>query len=565
MDIKSYLLHCKALVSSVHLYSEAVDKLTLLAYQRLNPTWLCNNDPTPYQAHLKGLDHTLDTPLSFLSVDTNVLTPLTDLRNHPVTVQKLIADSPVIHGTTSMGYRTYRDDFIDKLGDFGHQRLMGILYPYTGDFPVKNGTILYYDPTKVEFQEFSLIPELQQWIYTSLQRWTNSGYILSDPLYVAGLLGVLYTHMVSRVVSIRDKHMGTNQAHSFHIDAFLGDYGLTELTNILTIPQKQLLVRELPNLINTAGTHATYSFLCTLAEMDTRVAITEFTTRLSSNVDMVDIVGVTDSVSLPWSTVEIAGLTGQPEMRVIKSLHHGAVLDNLPTIKIQVRGNSHLYYDIKKLMYVMWAYLTTTGQYTESLPVKLPGGTSVYLTAKQALNYYSIHRPIDGTSMATELFNIYSLAQKVDGYSGLDIVTFPVVQSVDSSRFKDLVEEIYYTQLQLRVAIDVTPMSERVYWEGEFFRTYTTTVSYIPDTTQFLDELNLPVLTDEYLDILFDTFTGYNSTTQVVLGNKANAYKHMFERLVSNSTHITTDTQYTTQCGIIQQPTFTATKITPLT
>jgi hypothetical protein len=545
MDTKSYLNMCIKLAQSVRIYNTTVAKQTLNYYQLHVPNWLgCGHiEDHPYVRHLRGLAAQSDAPAMIKSLDTGLMFDINGGYDiHPKTKQRLLENAK------------YFSEVADTIGAFGTQRLQGSILPYSGVAPLKNGTIIGYDSSLVEPDESMLIHDLQQWIYNTVHRWTNSGYIASDELYGAAFTGILYVHMPSAIVNIRDKYVNTQMAHSFHIDQYLCDYGLEAVLPILNSIQKYSLYKHLPWVIQYRGSNKVYDYLKHLITMDANVRISEYHTKVGvseENVVMLEDNGV---ITREISTVEMSSELNVSESKTITALRHGEHVDNLPVIKVSVAGNTNRYGTTFKHMLYMWGYWATNNKYIDSLPFTLPTGEIRTLSAKTAFYYYLIHRP---TSVYTDGFDndVFYCPSMLDvsGYTGQDLVEFVQFDVLDRSLFTQKVEQIIADTALLRSRIDtIYGESARPYWEGEFPRHHNNMLIIIPDKQTWLTEQQLPTLTDEYLDTLFDTFTGYSTSVLYQRLDKAQLYKGMLTHLLSMSTHVVTSAQTRSECNFFQ-------------
>lgn len=128
--------------------------------------------------------------------------------------------------------------------------ILGILYPVKLEIVTgaKNGEILYaggyikdylpdseltgFVPTMqvtsngiIEKQEMNVIPQLQKWIDKYLRRWTNPEYALTDDLYVAASISVMFMQIPSVIMNIRLENCNTIYAHSFHLKQYFESHG----------------------------------------------------------------------------------------------------------------------------------------------------------------------------------------------------------------------------------------------------------------------------------------------------------------------------------------------------
>ena len=545
MDAKSYLNMCIKLAQSVRIYNTTIAKQTLNYYQLHVPNWLgCEDiEDHPYVRHLCGLAAQTDAPAMIKSLDTGAMFDINSgYSTHPKTKQRLIENS------------AYFLDTAESIGPFGAQRLQGSIFPYTGAVPLKNGTIIGFDSTLVEDNEIMLIPDLQQWIYNTIHRWTNSGYIASDELYGAAFTGILYVHMPSAIANIRDKYVNTQMVHSFHIDQYLRDYGIDGPLAILNSEQKYSLYKHVAWVMQHRGSEQVYTYLKKLVALDTNVTLSEYHTEVGVSEENVVIVESKQGLTRTVSTIELSKELGIAETTVIKALTHGEHVDKLPIVKITVTGNTNRYGSTFKQMLYAWGWWAINNKYVDSLPVSLPNGEIRTLSAKTAFYYYLIHRP---TSLYTDGFDndVFYCPSMLDvsGNTGMDLVDFVKFDVVDKETFTAKVEQIIADTTLLRSKIDrIYGESLRPYWEGEFPRHHTNGLIVIPNKQTWLAEQQLSELSAEYLDKLFDTFTGYTTGKLYQRLDKAQLYKDLLTHLLSMATHVIAGKQPISECAFFQ-------------
>ncbi len=139
-----------------------------------------------------------------------------------------------------------------------------ILYPtdIATAIAAKDGQILAYDTSLVESNEYSLIEELQNYIYTYKQRWSNSAFEITDSLYIVANLGIMYLNLVPEVLNIRLKYAKTPQVNSFHVDQYLASHNaLNEYTNQFSLDEKLYLYRNINYIQRNAGLTSTFNSL----------------------------------------------------------------------------------------------------------------------------------------------------------------------------------------------------------------------------------------------------------------------------------------------------------------
>lgn len=220
---------------------------------------LNDNTTWKYYLNLQGLYHPTDIPMSIISLDT--------LQTIPFTVENL-----QINVATAKAY-TYGSSYYDELVlkyPTQENLIRGILNPVTltkdyetGQWLVPNdGTILWFDDALVESNETTLIPKLQTWLYRAMERWDVPGYRITDDLYAAAQLSVIYAHVPLKIMNIRLSACKTRHAHSFHITEYLASNGnLDVYLGAMSVRQKLWLYRNIQYIKRNAGKQSTFTWL----------------------------------------------------------------------------------------------------------------------------------------------------------------------------------------------------------------------------------------------------------------------------------------------------------------
>lgn len=206
-----------------------------------------------YYKNIAGEYHITDTLMSIVSLDTL----------ESITFTKANLE---IHRATAKGYvygSRYYNELLEKY-PLQEMLIRGILNPIDIDTAInaEDGTILYYDVSHIEENEYELIGKLQQWIYGFLVRWNVLDYRLSDDLYPAALLGVMFGGMSGYIMDLRSGFCKTNQAHSYHIREYLVSHGkLDRYMDILSKKQALFLYRNILYINHNAGLQSTFELL----------------------------------------------------------------------------------------------------------------------------------------------------------------------------------------------------------------------------------------------------------------------------------------------------------------
>lgn len=173
-----------------------------------------------YYKNLYGELHTTDTAFSIVAIEDQTLIPFNkaSLSTKPVTRHEY-------RYGTELYYRLVRKYPNMEL------YIKGVLYPSDPSYAIsaEDGTILQYDSSLVEDNEWFLITETQKWIYNWLSRWDNKGFGLTDDLYPAAKHAILSLYLPLRILAIRLKYSNPITSNSFYRDVYnTSHYDITE-------------------------------------------------------------------------------------------------------------------------------------------------------------------------------------------------------------------------------------------------------------------------------------------------------------------------------------------------
>lgn len=392
-ELRAYVATCIALTRSVYIHSTTVAKQTLHFFQtdpnyrQYNITCTSRYDH-PYYLHLMGesmLGIEEDIIIHSLDTDTDIiLTPLT-LVDHPKTRASLIQNKDFFYKAVS------------AIGDMGHQRLMGILYPITKVESLYDGQILYYDSSLVESSEYSLISELQTWIVTTLHRWTNSGYIATGRLYASALMGILYVNMVGAIMNIRDSKCKTPEVHTFYIDRWLSDYGIGDYLQNIPTAIKYRIYRNIEHLDYLKGSQKALEWWQDLLFADTVLQLRTYRHAPLYGASDYPITVVESTNGVPTRHLNAKAFselltdmdipTG--EVDVWNAWTYGQHLDMAGQVTVSTRSTAPLHWhSLEESMVHFWGWLSIQGNYQGSIQVTTEDDTVILMSIMDAFLYY---------------------------------------------------------------------------------------------------------------------------------------------------------------------------------
>lgn len=206
-----------------------------------------------YYLNISGEYHYLDLPMRIVSLDT--------LQEIDFTKENLL-----MHVATSKGYQFGSRLYKLLVSQYPNQEMLikGILYPVdiNAAIAAQDGKILGYPTGLVEVNEYSLIAKMQKWIYGYKARWTNQQFGVSDTLYPATALGIMYLNLVPVILNLRLEACKTNEVHSFHIQQYLASHGmLNKYIDNMTTKQALFFYRNIAYIERNSGRKETFDWL----------------------------------------------------------------------------------------------------------------------------------------------------------------------------------------------------------------------------------------------------------------------------------------------------------------
>jgi len=208
--------------------------------------------------HLAGRKHPTDDILKIKSLDT-----LEEIEFNRETM--------LIHTRTKrelMKQGSYYEDFINLYPGYDLY-IRAVIYDsifdpeaYENVEDIKELTIVAYDRSLIEYQELDIIHELQTYLYNYEVKRFITNYSLTDDLFLPAAIHILYHFIYTTILQLRLNHAKTSQAHSFHIQEFLGSrHHLDSFLKYLSFDQIFYLYRNTLYLDNHSGSNFTFKEL----------------------------------------------------------------------------------------------------------------------------------------------------------------------------------------------------------------------------------------------------------------------------------------------------------------
>lgn len=224
-----------------------------------------------YYKNICGEYHFSDEMIYITSLDTLEKIPFTK-------------ESFLIHRATLLAYAfgtRYYLELVDNHPD-KEQLILGVLYPADMQKAISSsdGTILSYNKTYVEPNEYSLIENIQKWIYNYKIRWDVKSFRVSDNLYPTSEHGVFYLQLVPLIINLRLEKCKTNEAHSFHIRNYLASHGrLDRYLEFMTKFQSLFFYRNINYIDRNNGKSYLFDWLMNNVLTHRNIPLSSFTMK----------------------------------------------------------------------------------------------------------------------------------------------------------------------------------------------------------------------------------------------------------------------------------------------
>lgn len=257
----------ETIVIKSELTAQAINKKLILQHgaQAVNPidktTW-------KYYLNLAGKYHPTDTKIIITSLDdlSQIVFDAQTLRNHTATAKAY-----------EYGSRYYRELVSQYPADY-EILILGVLYPIDINYAINadDFSVIGYPAKYVENNEASLINNINKWLRNFKTRWFNVQYTMSDNLYLASTLAVMYQHLVPLIIDLRLRACKTNEAHSYHIREYLSSHGmLDEYLDFMTKKQALFFYRNIAFIERNSGKTETFNWLLDKVLTQRDIPVTE--------------------------------------------------------------------------------------------------------------------------------------------------------------------------------------------------------------------------------------------------------------------------------------------------
>lgn len=508
-----------------------------------------------------------------------------------------------LHRATYRGYLYGTRLYTELVTQYPLQEslILGILYPADIDKAIaaEDGDILAYPKYLIEENEETLIYDLEVYIKKFLFRWYNKQFNLSDSLYCATVLGILYTNLVPAIINIRLRNCKTRQAHSYHVREYLASHGnLDRYLNYLTTKQALFFYRNIAYIERHSGSRDTFDWLVKNIFTERQLPLSEVNMKHDSSVLPDSLYNKIDFRLKPlneqYNSNALTELTFDELLEKELLLapgnfdyvedKHQAVKEKFENSLSSKVATKVLYsgivdytdatpFTLEDVLFNHWAYLSSVNHYNTYIRFKNPRtGNTVPISVKDAFIYawYCLSKAcgVEVTHIPTfratrvqriptpNINDIYKVVDKnyIKKDLGVELINMqpeiPILISTEAF-YNKCVEIFNVEQIHLKYIGNqehsyrralVQNMVNRLYMDinCEFRPTLTTMASFIDNS--FLPQVDYTK--DEYMQIFLDltmTATGADLNTTLSLRNLQRIMVELMTQLSSYSIHFIRD------------------------
>lgn len=364
-------------------------------------------DPTTwkYYLNISGEYHPIDEPMYVVSLDT-------------LEKIKFSRENLYLHRATARGYAYGTRHYQELVAQYPQQEMLilGILYPVDIDEAIAapDGKILGYAPGLVEPNEYSLVRKLQDWIDGYKKRWVNRQFGISDELYPATALGIMYLNLVPAILNLRLEACKTNEAHSFHVRQYLASHGLLDAyIDQMTTKQALFFYRNIAYIERNVGKRDIFNWLVEHIMTERSLPLAEYTMRhdltnqpdelypaltfrrtpvnMGYSSDLTDNITLRQILDKQDTLARDNGLYKPEVLPQIQEVMENSLSNVVQTKMLESSVIDHTNsspYTMEDILLNHWLYLSASDRYTAFIGVTNPRtGERIPLTVKEAYTF----------------------------------------------------------------------------------------------------------------------------------------------------------------------------------
>lgn len=543
-----------------------------------------------YYQNICGEYHFSDEMMYVTSLDT--------LENIEFTKENLSK-----HRATAKAYEYGNRHYREMVAKHPLQELLilGILYPAdkAKALAAEDGDVLSYPSYLVEDNEASLIGNIEKWVKDFRARWYNSQFAMSDSLYNATHLGIMYLQLVPLILNLRLQACKTEEAHSYHIRQYLGSHGyLDEYLDFMNKKQALFFYRNIAYIERNSGKTDTFEWLVEKVLTERRIPLAAY--EMEHNLEHLlnnyrPDVGFKKIALNPQTNTEAPRAYLLQEIldkeRIKARGNAEYIAEHIPDIDKEFKvslsdsvatkvleSNIIDYtdatpYTLEDILLNHWLWLAHKGNYSTHIGVKNPRtGARIPMTAKDAFVYYlycwtksfgitqvsipsfpALRVRRIPTPSVTDVMDVVDSSYLDAGYVEELILRQPAVGSIISTEaFYGLCLDIYQEAQRQRGDIsNAEHQYTRALLENAVNRLYCDAVCTLyPANTSYVDWLDdryLPhadLTQADFAVLVLDIFkeaTGIGLNTTVSLANLQRAMVSLMEKFSSYSIQFVTN------------------------
>ena len=421
--VRTLIIKCEETALAVYKHDEELNLIRQAKGEDLLPIDEYDKTTWRYYRYLAGLPF----PDQYVQVKRNNQW----VREHVIRITSLDTHEEIdftsenlkLHRATAREYRigsAYYQRLIEKYPEH-LDYIRGVIQPVDIDKAVNaaNYTLLTWDNSYVEPNEYHLIDRIQDYIHRYFDRFDNPDYLLTDDLYTATRLGILYIYLPFGVMNIRYDYSRTNEAHSFHVWNYLGSHMyLDEYRDYMTLYQQLWFYRNIRWIEANPGKMETFRKLIQNVMTIRNLPISEFhvihkTNRMKADPNVFypdsgwkrdplnlhdvqtkdgDERTIRDMNELIYNSPRDNKVNFENDSANIENRINRSESNNIPSKILESRTTDYSKIaPIKKHIVDLneWIYMTTHDMYIANIVIQDPNGSSVFnFNMRQALIAY---------------------------------------------------------------------------------------------------------------------------------------------------------------------------------
>lgn len=126
----------------------------------------------------------------------------------------------------------------------------------------------------VEDNEVDILYDIEDWVRGFIYKYHNVDFMITDDLYLASFMGILYMNLPQAIMNIRLANCKSPKAHSYHIRQYLESHGeLSQYIPLLSKKQSLYLYRNVKYLQANAGKRETFEDLIQNILTESRISL----------------------------------------------------------------------------------------------------------------------------------------------------------------------------------------------------------------------------------------------------------------------------------------------------